>query len=46
MARVVQLCRRRYPVVSLYVNDYNLRARRLYDRVGFRVVGEFATVLY
>ena len=45
MARVVQLCRRRYPVVSLYVNDYYLRARRLYDRVGVRVVGEFATVL-
>jgi predicted GNAT family acetyltransferase len=34
------------PVVSLYVNDYNLAARRAYERVGFREVGMFASVLF
>jgi uncharacterized protein len=34
------------PTVSLYVNDYNAPARRVYDRLGFRQVGEFATVLF
>jgi predicted GNAT family acetyltransferase len=33
------------PSVSLYVNDYNVSARRVYDRCGFRTVGTFATVL-
>lgn len=46
MAQVVRLCRERFPVVSLYVNDFNVPALRLYERVGFRTVGEFATVLY
>jgi predicted GNAT family acetyltransferase len=32
--------------VSLYVNDFNTRARRAYQRVGFAPVGEFATILY
>ncbi|OBG13247.1 GCN5 family acetyltransferase [Mycolicibacterium celeriflavum] len=30
---------------SLYVNDFNAVARATYDRVGFRQVGTFATVL-
>lgn len=30
---------------SLYVNDYNSRAVRVYERVGFMVHGAFATVL-
>ena len=34
------------PIVSLYVNDYNLPARATYARVGFQTVGEFATVHY
>ena len=34
------------PIVSLYVNDYNLAARRAYERVGFRQVGTFASVLF
>ena len=34
------------PVVSLYVNDYNTRARASYERVGFEQVGTFATVLF
>lgn len=46
MAAVVELCRPRWGVVSLYVNDFNTRARRLYETVGFETVGEFATVLY
>jgi predicted GNAT family acetyltransferase len=34
------------PVVSLYVNDFNLAARAAYRRVGFREVGEYASVLF
>jgi predicted GNAT family acetyltransferase len=32
--------------VSLYVNDYNVAARRLYDRLGMRQVGTLRTVLF
>ena len=46
MAELVRLARRFTPTVSLYVNDYNTAAVRTYERVGFRRVGEFATVLY
>ncbi|MBF5080713.1 GNAT family N-acetyltransferase [Quadrisphaera sp. INWT6] len=35
-----------YPVVSLYVNDFNTRAVRAYEAVGFERVGTFATVLF
>lgn len=46
-AAVVQLARREVaPVVTLYVNDYNTPARRAYDRVGFRQVGTFTSVLF
>lgn len=34
------------PVVGLYVNDYNLAARRAYARVGFAAAGSFASVLF
>lgn len=34
------------PTVSLYVNDYNTVARRVYERCGFHPVGTFATVLF
>ncbi|HEY0506594.1 MAG TPA: GNAT family N-acetyltransferase [Blastococcus sp.] len=34
------------PVVSLYVNDFNTAARAAYRRVGFREVGEYASVLF
>lgn len=33
------------PVVSLYVNEFNVAARRAYERVGFEQVGAFTTVL-
>jgi len=34
------------PTVSLYVNAFNEPARRVYERLGFRRVGTFATVLF
>jgi predicted GNAT family acetyltransferase len=34
------------PVVSLYVNDFNLAARAAYKRVGFSEVGSFMSVLF
>jgi uncharacterized protein len=47
MAAVVLLAQRHVaPVVSLYVNDYNLAARAAYRRVGFRETGTFASVLF
>ena len=37
MAAVVELVQRQIaPTVSLYVNDWNVPARRAYERVGFR----------
>jgi uncharacterized protein len=47
IAAVVQRAQRDIaPVVTLYVNDYNVPARSAYRRVGFREIGEFATVLF
>ncbi|MEV4842536.1 GNAT family N-acetyltransferase [Micromonospora matsumotoense] len=34
------------PTVSLYVNDFNLPARRVYRRCGFHPVGTLATILF
>lgn len=34
------------PTVSLYVNDYNLAARKAYEKVGFAEVGVFASILF
>jgi len=34
------------PVVSLYVNDFNLPARAAYRRAGFAEVGQFMSVLF
>lgn len=46
MARLVELTLGHVaPLVSLYVNDYNRAALRVYQKVGFRQVGEYATVL-
>ncbi|MFK0001560.1 DUF4081 domain-containing protein [Paenarthrobacter sp. NPDC090522] len=46
MAAVVNLSRTFAPVTSLYVNDYNSKARASYERVGFKQAGTFATVLF
>jgi uncharacterized protein len=46
MAAVVQAALRMAPVVSLYVNDYNLPARAAYQRAGFTDVGTFMSVLF
>lgn len=37
---------RDFPSLSLYVNGFNEPALQLYERVGFRAVGEFATYLF
>ena len=47
MAAVVRHCLRDHAdVVSLYVNDYNARARASYASVGFSEVGTCATELF
>ncbi|MCW3157247.1 GNAT family N-acetyltransferase [Micropruina sonneratiae] len=46
MAAATRGILRQHDVVSLYVNDYNVRAVRTYLRTGFAHAGEFATVLY
>ncbi|HZO69721.1 MAG TPA: GNAT family N-acetyltransferase [Kribbellaceae bacterium] len=46
MATVVDLARSIAPVVTLYVNSFNAPARRAYQRVGFRTIATFATVLF
>jgi len=46
MAGVVNFARAIAPVTSLYVNDFNVRARASYAKVGFEQVGTFATVLF
>ena len=47
MAAVVNLVRLRIaPVVSLYVNDWNVPARRAYERVGFVQSETFSTVMF
>jgi predicted GNAT family acetyltransferase len=45
-AVVAEALRTVAPVVSLYVNDFNLPARRAYQRVGFENVGTFSSVLF
>ncbi|RRD03409.1 GNAT family N-acetyltransferase [Arachnia propionica] len=35
-----------FPVVSLYVNDFNTPAIRVYEKLGFQEVGSLATVHY
>lgn len=45
-AVLAQALRDHAPLVSLYVNDFNERARAAYRAVGFEQVGRFATVLF
>ncbi len=46
MAEVIRQARQRWPIVTLYVNDFNAPALATYYRVGMRHVGDFATILY
>jgi len=46
MAAVVRAALTIAPVVSLYVNDYNLPARAAYRHAGFTDVGTFMSVLF
>lgn len=47
MRQTAELIRRDHaPRVTLYVNSFNVRARRAYARAGFEPVGELATVLF
>jgi uncharacterized protein len=46
MAAVVRAALTMSPVVSLYVNDYNLPARAAYRHAGFTDVGTFMSVLF
>ena len=46
VAQAVALIREAFPVVTLYVNSFNTRAVRVYQRLGFTTVGELATILF
>ncbi len=47
MATVVDVALREIaPVVSLYVNDHNLAAQRVYERVGFAQTATLSTVMF
>jgi uncharacterized protein len=46
MVAVLRRALRFAPVASLYVNDYNVAARRLYARLGMTEVGMMSTVLF
>ncbi len=47
MAAVVQMALADVaPVVSLYVNEHNVAARRVYEAVGFVQTAEFTTVMF
>jgi predicted GNAT family acetyltransferase len=46
MAAVIEHSLRLAPTVSLYVNDYNNAARRLYERLGMTQYGTLSTVLF
>jgi hypothetical protein len=46
MAAVVDYALRLAPTVSLYVNDFNAPARRVYDRLGMQPAGILSTVLF
>ena len=47
MAAVVAIALREIaPVVSLYVNEHNISARRAYEKAGFVTTAEFGTILF
>jgi len=46
MATVIDYALRLTPTVSLYVNDFNHPARRVYERLGMRQVATVSTVMF
>ncbi|MDR1432069.1 MAG: GNAT family N-acetyltransferase [Propionibacteriaceae bacterium] len=46
MSAVTEYALAEHRTACLYVNSFNVRAVRCYERVGFTVVDEFATVLF
>lgn len=46
IAQVVEFAQELAPTVALYVNDFNVTARKAYHRVGFAEHTRFATVLF
>ncbi len=46
LASIARTLLRDYPTLSLYVNDFNHEAIRVYERLGFTSVGAFATYLF
>ncbi|MDB5067336.1 MAG: family N-acetyltransferase [Chloroflexi bacterium] len=45
LAAVCEALHAEVPTCSLYVNHFNLAALRVYTRLGFETVGEFATII-
>lgn len=46
MSTTLRYALRLAPLATLYVNDFNVAARRVYTRLGMTQVGTFATVLF
>lgn len=46
LSGMLTLAMRRYPSISLYVNDFNTPAIKAYEKLGFIEVGALATVHY
>ena len=45
-AAAAQILQRRYPHLSLYVNDYNARALAMYRGTGWEQNGQFSTIIF
>ncbi|MDQ2681390.1 MAG: GNAT family N-acetyltransferase [Candidatus Eremiobacteraeota bacterium] len=46
LANICECLLTQTPTVSLYVNDFNASALRLYERVGFTQIGELSTYVF
>ena len=45
-AAAAQVLQRRYPHLSLYVNEYNARALAMYRGTGWEQIGQFSTIIF